>query len=94
MPPSPLLQSWKKVWLVASSPRGAYSFERETEAAHVTAKVMPLRSCGGGEGRKRESREGGQPRCKQHNANESLAEAQSCSERVPLTNPPNSPFRP
>ena len=54
MPPSPLLQSWKKVWLVASSPRGAYSFERETEAAHVTAKVMPLRSCGGGEGRKRE----------------------------------------
>lgn len=30
----------------------------------------------------------GKPSCTQHNANESLAEAQSCSERVPLTNPP------
>lgn len=29
----------------------------------------------------------GKPSCKQHNANESLAEAQSCSERVPPTNP-------
>lgn len=29
----------------------------------------------------------GKPSCKQHNANESLAEAQSCSERVPRTNP-------
>lgn len=28
------------------------------------------------------------PNCKQNNANESLAEAQSCSERVPLTKPP------
>lgn len=30
----------------------------------------------------------GRPSCKQHNANESLAKAQSCSERVPLTKPP------
>lgn len=28
------------------------------------------------------------PNCKQNNANESLAEAQSYSERVPLTKPP------
>lgn len=37
--------------------------------------------------RAREGKED-EPDCKQNNANESLAEAQSCSERVPLTKPP------
>lgn len=52
-------------------------------AAHKKGEKRKERS-----GEWRKSREEGRPSCKQHNANESLAEAQSCSERVPRTNPP------
>lgn len=45
------------------------------------------------EWRKRAGKEG-KASCKQHNVNESLAKAQSCSERVPLTNPPWTPPTP